>query len=157
MWNNCCDFAGRPGKTSHEATHPWTGRAGQQNLTQSDLSPEIQRKPYRKRPRKSGQNLARSDSITGPNENSQKASISDSILKIRTKHHKKRPIPGNPDETSQEATHPRKSGQKLRRSATSPAIQSKTSQDFFLLGFWMLLVVAALAADNLCRGPPLRG
>ena len=48
----------------------------------------------------------------------------------RTKHQKKRPSSGIPDKASQEATHPRKSREKnLTRSDPSEEIPDKTSQE----------------------------
>ena len=44
---------------------------------------------------------------------------------IRTKPHKKCPIPGYPDKTSQEAPHPRKSGKNLTRDVPSFEIRTK--------------------------------
>ena len=62
---------------------------------------------------------------------------SDPTPEISKKSHKKRPNPGYPDKTSQEATHPEKPGQNLTRSGR-PTLNLeryvKPEINFFRLG-----------------------
>ena len=61
-----------------------------------------------------------------------------------TKPQKKRPISGKLDRTSQEAPHPRKSGQNHRTSAPFPEIRNRTSRKD-------ALAVLGFCSDKLCR------